>query len=135
MSAILAMAMIITVDLCLFGYMSFWNLKLNMLTMVNLLISIGYSVDYTVHIIHTFTHCLASHKNTRMVETLVIMANPLTDGMISTFLPVVMLATANKVALVIFFKMMMMVLLFAYAEGLILLPVLLSLIGPKSTEK
>eukprot|EP00922_Rhytidocystis_sp_ex-Travisia-forbesii_P005602 GHVS01008150.1.p1 GENE.GHVS01008150.1~~GHVS01008150.1.p1 ORF type:complete len:1569 (+),score=272.83 GHVS01008150.1:371-5077(+) len=130
LSAVLVVAMIVMVDLGLFGYMTYWNLELNMLTMVNLLISIGFSVDYTAHMVHTFTHCVGPTRQHRIVETLVIMGSPVTHGMISTLLSVFVLSTADKYALVVFFQMMSMVLLFAFAHGVILLPVLLSLVGP-----
>eukprot|EP00922_Rhytidocystis_sp_ex-Travisia-forbesii_P005600 GHVS01008148.1.p1 GENE.GHVS01008148.1~~GHVS01008148.1.p1 ORF type:complete len:338 (+),score=69.49 GHVS01008148.1:523-1536(+) len=130
LSAVLVVAMIVMVDLGLFGYMTYWNLELNMLTMVNLLISIGFSVDYTAHMVHTFTHCVGPTREHRIIETLVIMGNPVTHGMITTLLSVFVLSTADKYALVVFFQMMTMVLLFAFAHGVILLPVLLSLFGP-----
>lgn len=38
------------------GFMHHWGLTLNTITMINLLIAIGFSIDFTSHVIHAFLH-------------------------------------------------------------------------------
>jgi len=42
------------VDLFLFGLMSFWNVALNSITVINIVIAIGLAVDYNAHIAHAY---------------------------------------------------------------------------------
>merc|ERR1711988_329389 len=51
-------------------------------------------------------------------------------GNFSTFLVMVPLATANSFIFQVFFKLLSLILLFAMFQGLLVLPVVLSLIGP-----
>ena len=45
---VMVMVMLVTIDVGLFGFLDFWHLKLNMMSMVCLILSVGFSVDYTV---------------------------------------------------------------------------------------
>eukprot|EP00923_Selenidium_pygospionis_P034674 GHVN01060344.1.p1 GENE.GHVN01060344.1~~GHVN01060344.1.p1 ORF type:complete len:1663 (+),score=402.68 GHVN01060344.1:218-5206(+) len=127
--------MILLLDVGLIGYMTFWGLKLNMLTMINLVISIGFSVDYTTHVALCFVRVKEQRRdeniqisnNEAMRETLRIVGPPLVHGAVSTLLAVILLHSAEKYALTVCFKMISMVICFAAAIGLILLPVILSL--------
>jgi len=42
------------VILFLFSLLPFWNLTLNSITIVNVVIALGLSVDYSAHIGHSF---------------------------------------------------------------------------------
>ncbi|EPR59811.1 patched family protein [Toxoplasma gondii GAB2-2007-GAL-DOM2] len=129
-SAIIVVLVVSLVDLWLFGFMALIDLPLSMISMVNLLISIGYSVDFTIHVAHTFTHCVGASRKDRMVETMIVMGAPVTHGMLSTLLSILALAGSPKYILEVFFKMMFMVIVFAYTAGMVLLPVVLTLLGP-----
>mgnify|MGYP000859371199 CR=1 FL=1 len=45
---------VILVDLFLFGLLNFWNVTMNTITIVNIVIAIGLAVDYSAHIGHSF---------------------------------------------------------------------------------
>lgn len=42
------------VDLFLFGLLTFWNVTLNSVTIINVVIAIGLAVDYSAHIGHAY---------------------------------------------------------------------------------
>lgn len=42
------------VDLFLFGLLTFWEVTLNSVTIVNVVIAIGLAVDYSAHIGHAY---------------------------------------------------------------------------------
>ncbi|CEL95564.1 unnamed protein product [Vitrella brassicaformis CCMP3155] len=129
---VLVMVMLVTIDVGLFGFLDFWDLKLNGLSMVCLIIGVGFSVDYTTHMCHTFSHCVGPTRNHRVAETLILMGNPLLQGVFSTFLSLLVILTMRSFIFVIFFRMMTLVLWIGFGHGIILLPVVLSLIGPKN---
>eukprot|EP01068_Selenidium_serpulae_P014124 Selendium_serpulae@DN6055_c1_g1_i1.p1 len=128
-SVALVMAMIVMVNIGLFGFMDLMGLQLNILTQIFLILSIGFSVDYTVHIVHTFTECSGKTRNHRMVETLVLMGTPVTHGALSTWLAMVPLIFRREYILELFYRMISLVLLFGWTHGVILLPVILSWVG------
>lgn len=60
---LLVLFCVILVDIFLFGLLSFWNIDLNSVTIVNIVIAIGLSVDYSAHIGHSFTSIRAPLKD------------------------------------------------------------------------
>lgn len=129
-SGLLVLLIIVIIDIDVYGFMSVWGLNLNMLTMVNLVLSIGFAVDYTAHITHCFNHCKGKTRNRRMIETLLLMGLPVTEGMISTYAAVSVLSFSSKYALVVVFRMTTSVMTLAFIHGIVLMPIILSLIGP-----
>eukprot|EP01053_Blabericola_migrator_P009454 Blabericola_migrator_1__9453@NODE_511_length_7942_cov_30_679492_g392_i0_p1_GENE_NODE_511_length_7942_cov_30_679492_g392_i0NODE_511_length_7942_cov_30_679492_g392_i0_p1_ORF_typecomplete_len1629_score239_01Patched/PF02460_18/2_4e116Sterolsensing/PF12349_8/4_4e26Sterolsensing/PF12349_8/1_8e04Sterolsensing/PF12349_8/8_7e02MMPL/PF03176_15/2e02MMPL/PF03176_15/1e07MMPL/PF03176_15/2_3e11ACR_tran/PF00873_19/1_5e03ACR_tran/PF00873_19/1_4e03ACR_tran/PF00873_19/3_2e06FtsX/PF02687_21/1_1e03FtsX/PF02687_21/1_ len=117
------------IDLAVMGFMYYWKVKLNMISMITLVISIGFSIDYSAHICHTFTHCLGRTRNLRAVECVVLMGTPVFHGAASTIVGIMVLGYSQSFIFRLFFKMMMLVLSFGIFHGLVLLPVLLSLFG------
>eukprot|EP01054_Gregarina_sp_Poly1_P010083 Gregarina_sp_Poly_1__10082@NODE_681_length_6806_cov_40_998219_g514_i0_p1_GENE_NODE_681_length_6806_cov_40_998219_g514_i0NODE_681_length_6806_cov_40_998219_g514_i0_p1_ORF_typecomplete_len1300_score182_06Patched/PF02460_18/4e108Sterolsensing/PF12349_8/7_5e23Sterolsensing/PF12349_8/2_3e03Sterolsensing/PF12349_8/4_1e03Sterolsensing/PF12349_8/4_3e02MMPL/PF03176_15/3_1e05MMPL/PF03176_15/1_1e11ACR_tran/PF00873_19/2e06VIT1/PF01988_19/1_8e04VIT1/PF01988_19/0_32_NODE_681_length_6806_cov_40_998219_g514_i01 len=117
------------IDLAVMGFMYYWHVKLNMISMITLVISIGFSIDYSAHICHTFTHCLGRTRNLRAAECVVLMGTPVFHGAASTIVGILVLGYSQSFIFRLFFKMMILVLSFGILHGLVLLPVLLSLFG------
>lgn len=44
LSVLIVAFTVLLIDLCLFGFMTLWGLRLNLITMVNLLLAIGKSI-------------------------------------------------------------------------------------------
>jgi len=59
-SALLVVAVLLLVDLALLGLIFWWNLQLNSVSVVNLILSLGLAVDYSAHISHSFEHELSA---------------------------------------------------------------------------
>eukprot|EP01053_Blabericola_migrator_P007160 Blabericola_migrator_1__7159@NODE_362_length_9426_cov_300_827118_g290_i0_p1_GENE_NODE_362_length_9426_cov_300_827118_g290_i0NODE_362_length_9426_cov_300_827118_g290_i0_p1_ORF_typecomplete_len1321_score261_61Patched/PF02460_18/5_2e03Patched/PF02460_18/7_3e100Sterolsensing/PF12349_8/9e23Sterolsensing/PF12349_8/1_3e04Sterolsensing/PF12349_8/1_5MMPL/PF03176_15/3_7e08MMPL/PF03176_15/4_9e03MMPL/PF03176_15/1_3e09ACR_tran/PF00873_19/11ACR_tran/PF00873_19/7_6e09SecD_SecF/PF02355_16/2_3e05SecD_SecF/PF0235 len=130
-TAVLVTLMICFVDLGIFGFMGFWSIHLNILSMILLVLSIGFSVDYTVHVVHTFTHCPGRTRRDKTVETLILMCNPVTHGALSTMLGICPIGFRNEFIMETFFKMTILVVSFGFLHGVIFLPIILSLKGPR----
>ena len=45
---------VVLVDLFLFGLLAYWNLTLNHITIINIVMAIGLAVDYSAHIGHAY---------------------------------------------------------------------------------
>ncbi|CDJ69283.1 Lipid/sterol:H+ symporter, related [Eimeria necatrix] len=128
--ALLVVFVLLIIDIVILGFMALWGLPLNLLTMVNLTISIGFSVDYATHTTHAFCHCMGQKRGLRAFEAVLLVGGPLLHGALSTQLAVVPLAFVDSPVLSVFFKMTTLVIIVGVTHGLMLLPVLLSLIGP-----
>ncbi|CBZ51687.1 putative Patched family domain containing protein [Neospora caninum Liverpool] len=134
LAGFLVILMICLIDLALFGFMYFWRVKLHMVSTIALVISIGFAVDYSAHLCHTFTHCKGATREKRVIESLVLMGNPIFHGASSTLLGIMLLGFSESFVFTVFFRMMVMVVAFGASHGMLLLPVILSWIGPMGHE-
>uniref|UniRef100_A0A182SI65 SSD domain-containing protein n=1 Tax=Anopheles maculatus TaxID=74869 RepID=A0A182SI65_9DIPT len=104
---------IISIELGVAGYMALWDVNLDSISMINLIMC-------------TYT------PDERVREALYSLGMPIVQGSMSTILGVVALLLADSYIFLVFFKMVFLVIFFGAMHGLFLLPVLLSLFGPGS---
>jgi len=134
----LVMLSIVLVDLFLLSLIHFWDLTLNNIIVVQLVVGLGLSVDYAAHIAHTYLIVqvpkeITTDAGRRMHKAKVAvssMGSSVIHGGASTFMAVMVLSGAKSYIFVVFFKMWFGIVVFGMANGFILLPVILSLIGP-----
>ena len=124
-----------TIVLGMFGFMYFWGLHLSAITSVQVILSVGFCVDFTVHISHAFMAASGKSRNLRVTHALEKVGVPILNGGISSILGILMLAFANSYVFRSFFQTMLLVVLFGLGHSLLLLPVVLSFIGPRRTGK
>lgn len=99
--------------------------------------AIGLSVDYAAHVAHAFLHTETSEdddasRTTRALIAVRHIGAAVAYGAGSTLLAVSMLAFSASYVFIAFFKIFFLVILFGLWHGLIMLPVVLSIIGPSS---
>ncbi|EZG81693.1 patched family protein [Gregarina niphandrodes] len=128
-SGLVVIIIMFLIDVAVIGYMSFWDVPLNMISMVILVISIGFAVDYSAHLCYAFVNAVGPSRDVRVAEAMVLVGTPLFHGAMSNFLGIVMLGFSTSYILRIFFKMMTLVVLLGISHGLILLPVVLGTWG------
>jgi len=112
------------------GFMHFWGLTIETISCTNLIICIGLCVDSAAHITHEFLASPGS-RNYRARAALKNIGPAVLNGGFSTFLAFVLCARSNSHVFSTFFKIFFLVIVFAMYNGLVVLPVLLSFIGPK----
>ncbi|CAB4067981.1 unnamed protein product [Lepeophtheirus salmonis] len=124
---------IISIELGVIGYMTWWGVRLDGVALINLIMCIGFSVDFSAHICyHYITDTESSSPDERIRSSLYGLGLPIIQGATSTILGVLGLAFAPSYLFVTFFKMVFLVIVLGGLHGLIILPVLLSLFGPGS---
>ncbi|XP_016281816.2 patched domain-containing protein 3 [Monodelphis domestica] len=111
------------------GFMSYWNVNLDSISMINLIICIGFSVDFSAHISYAYVSSDAMSTNEKVIEALDLLGYPVIQGASSTIIGVVALAAANAYIFRTFFKIMFLVIMFGAAHGLIFIPVFLTFFG------
>ena len=112
--------------------MSLWDVNLDSISMINLIMCIGFSIDFTAHICYVYMSSRCKHPKDRVREALYSLGLPILQGSVSTILSVVALLLAQSYLFLVFFKMVVLVIFFGAMHGLFLLPVMLSLFGPNS---
>lgn len=123
---------VISIEIGVAGYMALWKVNLDSISMINLIMCIGFSVDYTAHICYAYMSSKAKHPDEKVKECLYALGLPILQGSVSTILGVLALILAESYIFLVFFKMVFLVVFFGAMHGLFLLPVLLSLFGPGS---
>ena len=110
-----------------------WGLTIDPIASLLLAIAIGLAVDYLSHIMHCFitTADQNQSKDERIKITLEEMGPPVFNGGFSTFLAFSLLAFSTSQTFTIFFKVFFLIVTFGLYNGLVVLPVILSLVGPK----
>uniref|UniRef100_A0A8D0AH30 Patched 2 n=1 Tax=Sander lucioperca TaxID=283035 RepID=A0A8D0AH30_SANLU len=114
----------------LFGIMGLIGIKLSAIPVVILIASVGIGVEFTVHIALGFLTAIGN-RNMRSAVALEHMFAPVVDGAISTLLGVLMLAGSEfDFIMRYFFAVLAILTVLGMLNGLVLLPVLLSMMGP-----
>ncbi|XP_033117037.1 patched domain-containing protein 3-like isoform X2 [Anneissia japonica] len=111
------------------GFIHHWGLTIDTVVTIQLILSIGIAVDYAAHIGHTFL-TVTGTKNERARKAITDIGPAVFNGGFSTLLAFVLLSLSSSYIFRTFFKIFFLVVLFGLFHGLVLLPVLLSWIGP-----
>ncbi|CAI5442807.1 unnamed protein product [Caenorhabditis angaria] len=129
-AASLIMCIVIITTIELGGFMGLMGIKMNPISAVTLICAVGIGVEFTAHVELAFLTALGT-VNERLESCLQHMFVPVYHGAISTFLGVVMLVFSEFDFVVKYFFSTMTVLVgLGVFNGLCVLPVILTLIGP-----
>jgi len=130
---------VVMTDLFLFGHIYYMNLTLNPLTVLNIIIAMGISIDYSAHIAYAYLvepivdsaidtdEKIRKFKATKALRK---MGSSVFHGGFSTFVAVFALVSNSTYIGLVFFRLWFGIIFFGMANGFILLPVMLSFIGP-----
>ncbi|XP_036442146.1 patched domain-containing protein 3-like [Colossoma macropomum] len=111
------------------GFMALWDVNLDSISMINLVICIGFSVDFSAHISYAFVSSNEPSGNKKAIDALYNLGYPMIQAAVSTIAGVVVLAASQSYIFRTFFKIMFLVILFGLVHGVVFIPVFLSLLG------
>ncbi|CAB3407453.1 unnamed protein product [Caenorhabditis bovis] len=116
-----------SIDFGVIGYMTLWNVNLDAISMITIIMSIGFSVDYSAHIAYGYVVSREASASGRVREALSALGWPLVQGGLSTILAVSVLADIPAYMIGTFFKTVVLSISLGLLHGLVFLPVLLSI--------
>ena len=126
-----------TVSICsmVIGYMSLWDVSLDSVSMINLIICIGFAVDFAAHISYHFVASASADSNENARDALGALGTPILQGAASTLIAVAALSTSSTYIFRTFFKVMSLVMVLGLFHAIAVLPVLLSTLNRKACTK
>ena len=134
---------VVSTNVSLFGLIHFWGLTINPLVVLNIIVAIGISVDYSAHIAYCFLTTPVpedgKYNTDRKIRfykaraALATMGSSVFHGGFSTFLAILVLGAGQTYVFIVFFRIWIGIIVFGMANGFLLLPVMLTLRGPTKT--
>jgi multidrug efflux pump subunit AcrB len=139
--AVLVAVALASLDACVIGYMSFWGQRISSVSLIALVMSVGFSVDYLAHVALAFAETtrvplgesLSSLGRTKVALDKV--AAPVFQSGVSTLLGILPTAFSQSNIFFAFFSVSFLVILFGLLHGLVLVPVFLAGWGNKSRPR
>ena len=124
----------IVVGLC--GVMALWNISLNAVSLVNLVMALGISVEFCAHIVRAYTTATGTRRDRARIALNEIGASVFSGITITKLLGVIVLAFAqSQIFVIYYFRMYITIVMLGFLHGLFFLPALLSYVGPASVAR
>ncbi|XP_023242961.1 patched domain-containing protein 3-like, partial [Centruroides sculpturatus] len=118
---------IVSIEIGLVGYMSAWNVHIDDISMIVLIMSTGFCVDYASHISYAYVSCASEDVNIKLRSALYAAGHPIVQGCISSILGTLVFYFGASNVFIVFLKIVFLVMSFALFHGLFFLPVILSI--------
>ncbi|XP_027951222.1 NPC1-like intracellular cholesterol transporter 1 [Eumetopias jubatus] len=114
------------------GFMALWGISYNAVSLINLVTAVGISVEFVSHITRAFAVSTQPTRLERAKEATVFMGSAVFAGVAMTNLPGILVLGLAKAQLIqiFFFRLNLLITVLGLLHGLVLLPVVLSYLGP-----
>lgn len=127
-AAFAIVAAIVSIDVGVLGYMAFWGVQLEAVSMITIIMSIGFSVDLSAHITYAYVKAERPSANEKAIAALETLGWPVFLGAFSTIVGITALAFVDAYIVIIFFKTIFLVIFFSLLHGIVFLPTFLTVV-------
>ena len=85
------------------GFLHFWDITIDIISCVNIVLAVGLCVDYSVHIGHAYLTARGTPSQ-RTLSAITTIGSAVLNGGVTTFLALVLLAASSSHVFISFFK-------------------------------
>jgi len=117
----------------LVGVLHFWGMTIDVLSCINIVLATGLSVDYSVHLAHSFI-IAKGEREERVCSALVTLGPAILNGGVTTALALALLPFSSSHVFITFFKVFSLTVVFGLFHGLVFLPVLLAIVAKDNKQ-
>jgi predicted RND superfamily exporter protein len=130
-SAICIILSMLSIMIGMVGFMHIWGLSLSSITMIEVIMCVGFCIDFSAHLTHAFIAGVGKGtRNERAYKACVQTGVPILNSALSTIIGVLVLGFSDSYVFLTFFKTLILIMSLGVFTSMLFLPVLLSLIGP-----
>ncbi|XP_033120949.1 patched domain-containing protein 3-like [Anneissia japonica] len=112
------------------GYMTFWGVNLDIFSMICIILSIGFSVDFSTHMTYAYVLSDAETSNQRALSALSTMGMPIVQIYFVVSGSSMFLLLSSSTIFINAFKTIFLLMTFGFFHAMFVLPVLLTILGP-----
>uniref|UniRef100_A0A5S6QRE5 SSD domain-containing protein n=1 Tax=Trichuris muris TaxID=70415 RepID=A0A5S6QRE5_TRIMR len=123
----------LSINVGVYGYMSLWGVNLDCISMITLIMSIGFAVDLSAHISYGYI-CAQGTTAQRASHSLQVLGFPVLLSALATLFGVCILSAAEVPLIVTFFKTVFLVMVLGLLHSHIFLPIALTLFLPNPSR-
>ncbi len=119
---------VVSINVGVVGFLSAWGVRMDIISTITILLSIGFSIDFSGHVAYHFHHAEGKSGAEKLSKALQTIAWPIIQSSISTLIGGVTIIGVKAYTSDTFVKTVVLVMLVGLYHGLFLLPVLLVLL-------
>ncbi|KAJ8027871.1 Patched domain-containing protein 3 [Holothuria leucospilota] len=128
--AILVTLCVLSIEMGVIGFMSHWGVALDAISMINIILCIGFSVDFSAHMCYAFVSQSSSLRpRQKTANALHLLGYPILQSGLSTVIAQLVLFATKSYIFKTFAKVLVLVMVLGMLHGLVILPALLTLLG------
>ncbi|XP_067122461.1 patched domain-containing protein 3-like [Centruroides vittatus] len=121
---IAAIVNMISIEIGVIGYMSLWSVNLDTVSMMILIMCVGFSVDYVAHMASSYLESEEESNLERLKNALHSVGTPIIQGSVTTILGVVVILACPSYIFLCFVKIVFLLITIAAYHSILLLPLL-----------
>lgn len=124
---------VLSIDVGVSGFLSWWNVNMDCISMVGMIMATGFAIDFSAHISYAYVRARGT-VNQRAIKALETLGWPVFQGVTATFLGILVMATVETYMFEVFFKTVFLVIILGLLHSIVFLPVALTGFIPENME-